>query len=156
MTRPEYEYQDLLPSREQVAGICSAAVWMLLYPLALQLDLDDGLAFRVAGRPVYLFLRHAFLCQGAYSLITKQTAVGRDPPQGSCVTLAEDARVEDGSFRSMFLSVCRACRTYKDNSIEVRFLQQCAPLRAFSGIKRNGRDRYRLGPATSQEVADRR
>ena len=65
---------------------------MLLLPLVLKLSLYDGPGFRVAGRPVHLLFRSAFLCQGVSSLISEHVAVGWNPLQGYCVTCAEGGK----------------------------------------------------------------
>ena len=78
---PETENGYLLSTSQQVEW-----VWMLLLPLVLQLSLNDGPGFRVAGRSVHLLFCSAVLCQGVSSVVAKHIAVGGNPLQSNCVT----------------------------------------------------------------------
>ena len=86
---PEPEDDYLLSSSQQVVRVCSVVAWMLLLPLVLQLGLDDGPGFGVAGRSVHLLLCSALLCQGVSSLIAEHVAVGGNSLPSDCVTCAE-------------------------------------------------------------------
>ena len=80
---PEPENGYLLMSSWQVVWISTVVVWMLAFPLGLLLGLDDGLGFRVAGRPVYLLLCCTLFYRGVCSLIAQHITVGRYPLWGT-------------------------------------------------------------------------
>ena len=71
MACPESRHCYLRPSGKQVLGVSPVEPWLLVPQLTVLFGLEDGLHFRVAGRPIYLRFYCAFLYQRVSSHICR-------------------------------------------------------------------------------------